>query len=151
MKALFFTSLFAAVFAAATLNAQDAPAPAPEKTEAPTARSKALELAGAFANDGYRLRDGFYAGALESGKPILLQVNLFSGNEYWFSAAAVPPARKIAVTVFDAAGKPVDIQTYEDGPAAAAGFVPDVSGEYYVQVSLVEGDKSDFCVLYSYK
>lgn len=116
-----------------------------------SARSKALELAGAFSNDGYKIRDGYWAGEVEANRPQFLEVNLFAGNEYWFSAAATPPARKIAVTVFDEKGQPVDFQVYEDGAVAAAGFAPEVSGRYFVKLALVDGGKSQFCLLYSYK
>ena len=129
-----------------TTNAQDAPV----ETDA-SARSKALELAGAFSNDGYKIRDGFWAGEIEPGRPQFLEVNLFAGNEYWFSAAATPPARKIAVSVFNEKGKPVEFQTHEDGAVAAAGFTPGISGRYFVKLASVEGEKSQFCLLYSYK
>lgn len=116
-----------------------------------SARSKALELAGAFSNDGYKIRDGYWPGELETGRPQFLELNLFAGNEYWFCAAATPPARKIAVAVFDENGKAVDFQIYENGSTAAAGYVPTVSGRYYVKLTLIEGEKSQFCLLYSYK
>ena len=116
-----------------------------------SARSKALELAGAFSNDGYKIRDGYWSGEIETERPQFLEVNLFAGNVYWFSAAATPPARKIAVAVFDEKGQPVDFQTYEDGAVAAAGFAPEVSGRYFVKLAAVEGGKSQFCLLYSYK
>ncbi len=93
-----------------------------------SARSKALEVAGAFSNDGYKIRDGYWAGEIDSSKPQLLEVNLFAGNEYWFTAAATPPARRLAVSVYDEAGKLVDFQTYNDGPAAAAGTSPRKAG-----------------------
>jgi len=122
--------------------------PAAQQT---TARSKVLELAGAFANDGYKVRDGFWAGTLEPGKPQFLEVNLFAGNSYWFSAAALAPARKLSVTLFDENGQPLEEEIFQDGQAAAAGLVPGVSGRYFVRLDLLEGDKSDFCVVYSYK
>jgi hypothetical protein len=133
--------------AALTVHAEETP---PAETDV-SARSKALELAGAFSNDGYKIRDGFWAGEIEPDRPQFLEVNLFAGNEYWFSAAATPPARKIAVAVFDESGQPVDFQVYEDGPVAAAGFAPEGSGRYFVKLSSVEGEKSQFCLLYSYK
>ena len=116
-----------------------------------SARSKALELAGAFSNDGYKIRDGYWPGEIEPDRAQFLEVNLFAGNEYWFSAAVTSPGRKIAVSVFNEKGKPVDYQTYEDGQVAAAGFVPEVSGRYFIKLALLEGDKSQFCLLYSYK
>lgn len=127
------------------------PAPSPTPETDLSARSKALELAGAFSNDGYKIRDGYWPGELEPNRPVFLEVNLFAGNEYWFSAAATSPARKIGVGVFDEKGKPVDFQVYEDGQVAAAGYVPEVSGRYFVRIVLLEGEKSQFCLLYSYK
>lgn len=132
----------------APLRAQAAEGP---DSEMATARSKALELAGAFANDGYRLRDGYWSADIEPGRGRLLAVNLFAGNEYWFSAAVAAPGRKVAVTLYDPKGRPVEFQIYEDGPVAAAGFMPSVSGKYLVKVRLTEGEKADFCLLYSYK
>jgi hypothetical protein len=136
-----------------TMVAQDdtqAPAPASAETDV-SARSKALELAGAFSNDGYKIRDAYWPGEIEPDRPQFLEVNLFAENEYWFSAAVTPPGRKIAVGVFDEKGIPVEHQTYEDGQVAAAGFVAEVSGRYFIKMSLLEGEKSQFCLLYSYK
>ena len=149
------TRLMQILFAAAVLagvHAQENPSPSPAAAESDvSARSKALELAGAFSNDGYKIRDGYWPGEIEQNRPQFLEVNLFAGNEYWFSAAINPPGRKIAVSVFNEKGKPVDFQTYEDGQVAAAGFLPEVSGRYYVKLALLEGDKAQFCLLYSYK
>ncbi|HEY5743657.1 MAG TPA: hypothetical protein VIS99_14075 [Terrimicrobiaceae bacterium] len=132
--------------------AQEKPSPSPGVTEGDvSARSKALELAGAFSNDGYKIRDGYWPGEIEPNRSQLLEVNLFAGNEYWFSAAVNLPGRKIAVSVLNEKGKPVDYQTYEDEQVAAAGFLPEVSGRYYVKVTMLEGDKAQFCLLYSYK
>ena len=132
--------------------AQENPTPLPPTVESDvSARSKALELAGAFSNDGYKIRDGYWPGEIEPDRAQFLEVNLFAGNEYWFSAAVTSPGRKIAVSVFNENGKAVDYQTYEDGQAAAAGFVPEVSGRYFIKMALLEGDKSQFCLLYSYK
>lgn len=151
------TILILAISLSAALAQEASPAPSPNPLPSPTpemdlsARSKALELAGAFSNDGYKIRDGYWPGELEPNRPVFLEVNLYAGNEYWFCAAATPPARKLGVSVFDEAGKPVDFQVYEDGQVAAAGFVPEVSGRYLVKVVLLEGEKSQFCLLYSYK
>lgn len=132
-------------------NPAPSPTPAAGETTDVSARSKVLELAGAFSNDSYKIRDGFWSGELEPGRPKFLEVNLFAGNEYWFSGAMLPPAQKIAISVFDGKGRPVDFQVYEDGTMAAAGFAPEVSGRYFVKFTLLEGDKSQFCLIYSYK
>jgi hypothetical protein len=149
MRHLALVLTLACLLPARAQNAPETPAEAP--AESPLARSLALELAGAFANDGFKLRDGFWSGTLDTSKPLFLQVNLFAGNQYWFSAAAAKPARKIAVSIFDAKGHPVAVEKYEDGASAAAGIEPTLSGPYIVRVELLEGEKSDFCLIYSYK
>ncbi len=115
------------------------------------ARRIAMELAGAFGNDGFKLRDGVVMGSLDPGKPKLVQVNLYAGNEYWFSLAASGTAKKVAVTVFDETGKKIDAEPYQEGVTAAAGFSPEASGPYFIKVELVEGATAAYCLLYSYK
>jgi len=115
------------------------------------ARRTAMELAGAFGNDGFKLRDGVALGTLEAGKPKLVQVNLYTGNEYWFSLAVDGAGKKVSVSVYDETGKKIDAEPYQDGVTAAAGFSPEASGPYFVKIELVEGASAEFCLLYSYK
>ena len=141
---------FALLFAAAA-SLPLAPRAAEPSDDDVAARRDALELAGAFTNDGFKLRDGFFSGTIQAGKPMLVQVNLYSGNEYWFSAAATGKGKKVLVTVFDETGKPMEVEDYQDGARAAAGFAPDSSGPHFIKVELAEGEPAAFCLLYSYK
>ncbi len=127
------------------------PSPSPTPEAAVSARSRALDLAGAFANDGYKVRDGSWTGAIQKDRPLLLEVNLFAGNEYWFSAASASPAAKLVLSVFDEQGRLLDGETFSDAGTAAAGIVPAVSGPVIVRLALAEGDRSEACLLYSYK
>src|SRR6266571_7918413 len=104
-----------------------------------SARKDALELAGAFSNDGFKIRDGHWCGVLKPHEHALVAVNLYAGNQYWFSTASAEPA-KIAVSVYDESGKQVTTESYKNGEKAAAGFSPTNSGQYLVSVDLVEGD-----------
>lgn len=129
---------------------------APEQADGPSdaevkARASALEVAGAFSNDGFKSRDGHTFGKVAPKEPKLIQVNLYSGNQYWFIAAASSPAKRIAVSVFDEKGKPVSTEIYENNAQAAAGFSPQVSGPYVVRIEELEGEPAAFCLLYSYK
>ena len=118
------SSVFAALLAV-TLFAPSLPLLAAEESEEETkAHKAALDLAGAFSNDGFKLRDGSWSGPLQNGVPKLIQVNLYAGNEYWFSVGATEQAKKISVTVFDETGKPMETEPYSDGATAAAGFSP---------------------------
>jgi hypothetical protein len=115
------------------------------------ARKTALDVAGAFTNEGFKIRDGHWCGNVKPNDHALVAVNLYAGNQYWFSAGATPPAKKIAVSVYDETGKRVTTEGYDAGEKAAAGFAPTNSGQYFVSVDLVEGQESSFCLVYSYK
>jgi hypothetical protein len=115
------------------------------------AHKMVLDLAGAFSNEGFKMRDGHWTGPLKQKENALVAVNLYAGNQYWFSVGAVEPAKKIQVTVYDETGNRVTTDNYSDGDKAAAGFTPANSGQYYVSVGLVEGGDSTFCLVYSYK
>ena len=115
------------------------------------ARKEALDVAAAFSNDGFKTRDGHWCGIVKPHDHSLVAVNLYAGNEYWFSASATAPAKKIAVSVYDETGKQVTTESYDNGEKAAAGFAPPSSGQYFVSVDLVEGEASSFCLVYSYK
>jgi len=117
------------------------------------ARKEALDLAGAFTNDGFKIRDGHWCGTIKPHDHALIAVNLYAGNEYWFSVGATDQAKKIAVNVYDETGKQVTTDNYhsESGDKVAAGFAPTNSGQYYVSVDLLDGQESSFCLVYSYK
>jgi hypothetical protein len=115
------------------------------------ARKDALDVAAAFSNDGFKIRDGHWCGVVKPHDHSLVAVNLYAGNQYWFSAGATEPAKKIAVSVYDETGKQVTTESYDNGEKAAAGFAPPISGQYFVSVDLLEGDQSSFCLVYSYK
>jgi hypothetical protein len=115
------------------------------------ARKDALDVAAAFSNDGFKIRDGHWCGVVKPHDHSLVAVNLYAGNQYWFSAGATEPAKKITVSVYDETGKQVTTESYDNGEKAAAGFAPSSSGQYFVSVDLLEGEQSSFCLVYSYK
>ena len=115
------------------------------------ARKDALDVAAAFSNDGFKIRDGHWCGLVKPHDHVLVAVNLYAGNQYWFSAGAVEPVKKIAVSVYDETGKQMTTESYNDGEKAAAGVSPPSSGQYFVSVDLVEGEEGSFCLVYSYK
>ena len=115
------------------------------------ARKNALDLAGAFTNEGFKLRDGHWCGTVNPQDHALIAVNLYAGNQYWFAVGAAESATKIAVNVYDEGGRLVKTEHYDAGERAAAGFSPTDSGQYFVAVDLLEGAPSSFCLIYYYK
>jgi len=138
------------IFLSIFVLAANTSAPAQTNTEV-EARKSALDLAGAFTNDGFKIRDGHWCGTIKPHDHALIAVNLYAGNQYWFSAGATEEAKKIAVSVYDEGGKQVTTEGYNAGEKAAAGFSPTNSGQYFVSVDLVEGQEGSFCLVYSYK
>ena len=141
------TSLIALLLAVAgTLNGSPASGDA-----AVTCRRAALDLAGAWANDAFRLREHTWTGTLPAGKPALARVTLLAGNRYWFTAATNAASTTLAVQVFTERGTPVAAETHRDGPVAAAGFAPATSGTYMLAISESHGTAVPFCLVTSYK
>ena len=123
----------------------------PESDAEVAARKAALDLAGAFSNEGFKMRDGHWSGTFKPKEHALIAVNVYAGNQYWFSVGPTEPAKKISVNVYDETGKLVQTEGYNEGDKAAAGFSPTSSGQYYILVDLVEGNESSVCLVYSYK
>ena len=121
------------------------------KEDAVAARRTALDLAGAFSNDGFKIRDGHWTGTIAPKEKAIIAVNLYAGNEYWFSAGGTEAAKKLGVDIFDEAGNPISAEVYSDGDKAAAGFSPVNSGQYFISVGLLEGEPGSVCLVYSYK
>ena len=124
------------------------PAQSDEEVEA---HRHVLDLTGAFSNDGFKLRDGHWAGEIKPAERAVIAVNLYAGNEYWFSAAANAKAKRISVDLYDESGKPLTTEVFNEGERASAGYSPTSSGQYFVAVSLLEGESTTFCLVYSYK
>jgi hypothetical protein len=115
------------------------------------ARRLGLELAGAFSNDGFKLRDGIWTGSLKAGESKIVSVSLYAGNLYWFSFGVVGNAKAFHVAVFDETGKEIEGDRYSDDGKIAAAVAPQFSGQYFVRVKLAEGEPARFCMVYSYK
>jgi hypothetical protein len=128
-----------------------APSLRAETDEEVEAHKLVLDLTGAFSNEGFKLRDGHWAGKIKPSEHALIAVNLYAGNQYWFSTAANAKAKKISLELYDEGGKPLVTESYNEGEKASAGYSPTTSGQYFVSVSLLEGEPTTFCLVYSYK
>ena len=116
-----------------------------------SARKDALEVAGAFGNDGFKIRDGHSCGVLKPHDHALIAVNLYAGNQYWFSVGTTEPLKKVGVSVYDEAGNQMTTENLSEEDKAAAGFAPENSGQYFVSVDSAEDQEGSFCLVYSYK
>jgi hypothetical protein len=136
-------TLIIALCAAATLRAD---------TDAEVnARKNVLDLAGAFTNDGFKLRDGHWVGEIRPNQRTLVAVNLYAGNQYWFAASAPEEGKRVSVDLFDETGHPVTAEHLDENGRAAAGFSPKDSGQYFVAIGVPDGNATSVCLVYSYK
>jgi hypothetical protein len=115
------------------------------------AREQALDVAGAFSNDGFKIRDGHWSGTFAPHEKKLFAVDLYAGNSYWFSVGATGGAKNLTVEIFDELGQPVASDKFHADGKAAAGFSAANSGQFYVRVGLEEETPAAVCFLYSYK
>ena len=124
-----------------------------ESDSAVAAHKSAMDLAGAFSNDGFKVRDGLWTGNIGlNGKRVrVVEVNLFAGNQYWFCFGSNPSVKKVRLNLFDETGKLMTTDTYEGEGNEAIGFSPQTSGPYFVRIEEVEGEMADCCLLYCYK
>ncbi|MBX9743088.1 MAG: hypothetical protein K2W99_06090 [Chthoniobacterales bacterium] len=135
------------------------PLPSNEETFFAASKRTVLDLSGTLINDGFRDRDGVWNISLTPGETSLLEVTLFEGNQYWFVAAATPPAKALKITCYDHEGHPIKLDSWKDsgttqGAKSAAGFLAPKSGSYFVGLSLSsahENQKVDASLVYAYK
>jgi hypothetical protein len=138
------------LFFGAVAVAQEAQ-PSPPMDPVLPLRARLLDLAGALANEGFRVRDGFWSGRIEAGVPRRLAVNLFAGNQYWFCAAVDAPDARPVVALYDPRGEPVAAVNHDGPGLTAAGVTAGVTGRYVVEIKAPRGPVSDFCLLYLFK
>lgn len=127
------------------------PAPLDWNQAVESPRGRALEVASDRKALGYHLRDGFWSGTLEKGKPVVVAVHLFAGNDYWFSAANLDPRTRLKISLFDRWGNAAGGRESEGDARATAGISAVRSGRYFVRLEMTEGDKAETCMVYSYK
>lgn len=127
------------------------PSPLDWNPAAESPRSRAIEIAGAGEGTGYIARDGYWLGTLEKQKPVLVAVDLFAGNSYRFSAAALDPSVRLRVSVFDGDGQPAGSESTLDSPGATASVTPVRNGRFFVRLLMTEGDKAETCMVYFFK
>ncbi|MBE2179560.1 MAG: hypothetical protein IAE97_03730 [Chthoniobacterales bacterium] len=130
--------------------ADDAAAPSADDAQV-ALRARLLDFAGALGNEGFKIRDGYWSGALDAGKVRRLRVNLLAGNQYWFCAAVPEDARGLKIEVYDPAGKPAGSVPHKAPGLAAAGVTAEATGPYFVELQGSAGPSRPFCLIYLFK
>jgi len=122
-------------------------------------KQRAHEDVKMICKDDWKMRAGDSVFSLTPKMPRIIQVTLFSGNQYCFMASAPPPALALKISIFDSTGHEVKSDVWKDHlttPQARASvkFLATESGTYFVKLTLVKshGMTSAECtLLYGYK
>ena len=123
-----------------------------ESPAAIEARQVAFDLAGAFQNDAFRIRDSQWTGKLAGAqKETVIQVNLLAGNAYWFILGASIRDANVQIEVFNVRGERVTAERHVSPGRAAASLRATQSGLHYVRLQSLGDSSPTVCFLYCYK
>gem|GEM_PF-420142 len=98
--------------------------------------SLALEAATPYVEQGFEVREDNWSGEVEPDKPLLIRHQLFRGNEYWFWAGTSWPGSTVEVSIFDAKGMAVGLESFSKDGKAGVRILPSKTGMYFVRVKV---------------
>ena len=113
----------------------------PAQATVDDALSYALEGATPYVKEGFTVREDWWGGDLESGKPKAIVHQLFKGNSYWFWMGTEVAKAKVSVHVYDADGNLCEVEAWSKGRFAGARVIPKKTGTYYIIVEIENPDK----------
>lgn len=107
----------------------------------------------------YAIRKDAWGGDLGVKEKKAVMTQLFKGNEYWFVMASDVKNAKIAVHLYDGAGKLAESATWirthdkKHYVAAAAHIVPETTGTYFAVVEVLQSleERTPWALVYGYK
>ena len=118
------------------------------------ARAWAVLAAEPYVEQGFHLREEYWAGDLASGEKKAVRQQLFKGNEYWFWLGTEVDRAKVAVHVYDSDGKLAEEpDSWEKGHFAAAHIIPKTTGSYFIIVSVEESpeERTHWALVYGFR
>lgn len=148
VRLLCFALFFAGFSASARATGDAEPS---DKTPETTLPARLYSVVGALGNEGFKLRDGSWSGSIEGSKAQRLAVNLFAGNQYWFSAATSAAGETPDLVLRDPSGNKMQTVAYEGSGIAAVGVTAPVTGRYIVELSGSAAGSRNFCLFYLFK
>ena len=117
------------------------------------AHTFALEAAIPNVNEGYAVREEYWAGWLAKGQQGSIKHQLFGGADYWFWLASDEEAAKVSIHIYDSKGNLVETQSLQKGHMASARVQPKRSGTYYIvfRVDDTKLKRTRWAIAYGYK
>jgi len=101
------------------------------------ARAFALLAAEPYVEQGFQVREDYWAGALASGERKAVRQQLFKGNEYWFWLGTEVDRAKVSVHIYNSDGNLAEQpDSWAKDHFAAAHIIPKTTGSYFIIVTV---------------
>ena len=100
------------------------------------AHDYAMEAATPFVEQGFTVREDYWNGEVASGQKLAIHHQLFKGNEYVFWLATSNPNCELELSVFDAKGQPVHMESKAGKHSTSVRVNPPRTGTYTVVFSV---------------
>ncbi len=113
----------------------------------------AMEAADSYVKQGFIVREDYWHGEVKSGQQLMVQHQLFKGNEYAFWIGSANEEVKFELKVLDAAGKAIQIVDKTEENYMTIRVNPPKTGTYTLVFSVKsKTEKSVFWALaYGYR
>jgi hypothetical protein len=92
-----------------------------------------------YVEQGFQVREDYWAGDLASGERKAVRQQLFKGNEYWFWLGTEVDRAKESVHIYNSDGElAAQPDSWAKDHLAAAHIIPKTTGSYFIIVSVEE-------------
>lgn len=117
------------------------------------AHSFAMEAAAPFVEQGFIVREDYWHGEVKSGQPLMVQHQMFKGNEYAFWLGTSNEGCTLEVKIIDDKGNEIQMDPKPDKNFIAVRVNPPKTGTYKVVFTVKsKSEKSVFWALaYGYR
>ena len=117
------------------------------------AHTFAMEAALTQVEQGFTVREDYWNGELKPGEKKIIRHQLFKGNEYWFWLGSSANKAWPSVSVYDATGKLVQVESLREMNKASARVLPPKTGTYVVLISVEAEDAEivDWALAYGFR
>jgi hypothetical protein len=117
------------------------------------AHSMAMELATAYVEKGFAVRQDYWSGEVKSGQSKQVKAQLFKGNEYWFFLGCDADSCELELKIVDAKGKPLHTETKTIKGAVGVRILPPKTGSYAIVFTIKSTDvaKPHWALAYAYR
>lgn len=113
---------------------------APLQAVVDDAHSAAMEAATDAVKQGFKVRQEYKKGEVESGGKVAVKYQLYKGNEYWFWLGVPEDGLTLEIDAYDSKGNKVTVEKKKSGDSASVRILPPKTGTYVIVFSITAKD-----------